>query len=80
MLSFNLLAGWTVMGKTLFDWLDFLTSRWMMPLGGILMVLLAGYALPQEISGRAYCRKQYKVNNGAPDGAFFLRYGWCALH
>lgn len=41
MLTFNLLAGWTVMGKTLFDWLDFLTSRWMMPLGGILVALLA---------------------------------------
>lgn len=49
MFSFNLLAGWTLMGRNLFDWLDFLTSRWMMPLGGILMVLLAGYALPSEV-------------------------------
>jgi NSS family neurotransmitter:Na+ symporter len=49
MLSFNLLAGWTPLGKTMFDWLDFLTSRWMMPLGGIFMVILAGYALRSEI-------------------------------
>ena len=49
MLSFNLLAGWTPLGKNFFDWLDYLTSRWMMPLGGILMVLLAGYALRDEI-------------------------------
>jgi NSS family neurotransmitter:Na+ symporter len=49
MLSFNLMAGWTPLGKNLFDWLDYLTSRWMMPLGGILMVLLAGYALRSEI-------------------------------
>jgi neurotransmitter:Na+ symporter, NSS family len=49
MLSFNLMAGWTPLGKSLFDWLDYLSSRWMMPLGGILMVLLAGYALRSEI-------------------------------
>ena len=49
MLSFNLLAGWTPLGKNFFDWLDYLTSRWMMPLGGIFMVLLAGYALRSEI-------------------------------
>src|SRR5690606_28125159 len=42
MLSFNLMAGWTPGGKNLFDWLDYLTSRWMMPLGGIGMVILAG--------------------------------------
>ena len=49
MLSFNLLAGWTPLGKNFFDWLDYLTSRWMMPLGGILMVILAGYCLRREI-------------------------------
>ncbi len=49
MLSFNLMAGWTPLGKNLFDWMDYLTSRWMMPLGGIFMVLLAGYALRGEI-------------------------------
>ena len=49
MLSFNLLSGWTPLGKNFFDWLDYLTSRWMMPLGGIFMVVLAGYALRGEI-------------------------------
>ncbi|VXC41717.1 Transporter [Pseudomonas sp. 8Z] len=49
MLSFNLLAGWTPLGKNFFDWLDYLTSRWMMPLGGIFMVVLAGYALRCDI-------------------------------
>jgi NSS family neurotransmitter:Na+ symporter len=49
MLSFNLLAGWAPLGKNFFDWLDYLTSRWMMPLGGIFMVVLAGYALRGEI-------------------------------
>src|SRR3546814_7763733 len=49
MLSFNLMSGWTPMGKNFFDWLDYLTSRWMMTLGGIFTVLLAGYALRSEI-------------------------------
>lgn len=49
MFSFNLLAGWTPLGKSFFDWLDYLTSRWMMPLGGIFMVVLAGYVLRCEI-------------------------------
>jgi len=49
MLSFNLMAGWTPLGKNFFDWLDYLTSRWMMPLGGIFLVCLAGYALRDEI-------------------------------
>jgi len=49
MLSFNLMAGWTPFGKNFFDWLDYLTSRWMMPLGGIFTVLLAGYALRSDL-------------------------------
>ena len=35
-------------GKNFFDWLDYLTSRWMMPLGGLGMVLLAGFVLKSE--------------------------------
>lgn len=49
MLSFNLGADWTVAGKNFFDWLDFLTSRFMMPLGGLGMVLLAGFVLKSQV-------------------------------
>ncbi|MTZ14279.1 sodium-dependent transporter [Pseudomonas sp. JL972] len=49
MLSFNLGAEWKLFGMTLFDGLDYITSRWMMPLGGICMVVLAGYCLRSEI-------------------------------
>lgn len=49
MLSFNLGAEWKLFGMTLFDGLDYITSRWMMPLGGIFMVVLAGYCLRSEI-------------------------------
>ncbi|MCL7939374.1 sodium-dependent transporter [Halomonas sp. ATCH28] len=48
MLSFNVGADWTLAGKHFFDWLDYLTSRWMMPLGGLGMVLLAGFVLKSE--------------------------------
>lgn len=49
MLSFNLGADWTFAGKTVFNWLDYLTSRWMMPLGGLGLCLMAGFLLRDEI-------------------------------
>ncbi|HSH57006.1 MAG TPA: sodium-dependent transporter [Halomonas sp.] len=49
MLSFNIGADWTLAGKHFFDWLDHLTSRWMMPLGGLGMALVAGFVLNSEI-------------------------------
>ncbi|WP_447957535.1 sodium-dependent transporter [Vreelandella sp. EE7] len=49
MLSFNLGADWTLAGKTFFDWLDYLTSRWMMPLGGLGTVLIAGFLLKNTV-------------------------------
>ncbi|WP_027967277.1 sodium-dependent transporter [Halomonas halocynthiae] len=48
MLSFNIGGDWTLAGKHFFDWLDYLTSRWMMPLGGLGMVLLAGFVLNEQ--------------------------------
>lgn len=45
MLSFNLGAEWTLADKNVFGWLDYLTSRLMMPLGGLGMVVLAGFVL-----------------------------------
>ncbi|MFG6667966.1 sodium-dependent transporter [Halomonas sp. HNIBRBA4712] len=49
MLSFNLGADWTLAGRTFFDWLDYLTSRWMMPLGGLGTVILAGFLLDKHV-------------------------------
>jgi len=48
MLSFNVGADWTIGGKNFFDWLDYLTSRFLMPLGGLGMVVLAGFVLKSE--------------------------------
>ncbi|QEA40342.1 sodium-dependent transporter [Pistricoccus aurantiacus] len=49
MLSFNIGADWTLASKNVFDWLDFLTSRFLMPLGGLGMTLMAGFVLRNEI-------------------------------
>ena len=48
MLSFNLGGDWTLAGKHFFDWLDYLTSRFMMPLGGLGTVILAGFVLNSD--------------------------------
>jgi len=46
-LSFNVWADFTLFGKTFFDSLDYLTTNWMMPLGGLGTVLFAGWVLKQ---------------------------------
>ncbi|MFC3286268.1 sodium-dependent transporter [Litchfieldella rifensis] len=63
MLSFNVGADWTLLGKHFFDWLDYLTSRWMMPLGGLGMALMAGFLLRNEVfkSELSLSRPQYAL-------------------
>jgi NSS family neurotransmitter:Na+ symporter len=48
MLSFNVGADWKLAGRHFFDWLDFLTSRFLMPLGGLGTAILAGFVLRRE--------------------------------
>lgn len=43
-LSFGPLADYTWAGRSLFDWLDFLTSNLMMPLFAIVICLLFGWS------------------------------------
>ncbi|CAG7636167.1 sodium-dependent transporter [Paenibacillus allorhizosphaerae] len=40
----GLLGGFTPGGKTIFDWVDFVTAYIMMPLGGLVVTLFTGYA------------------------------------
>ncbi|WP_346797487.1 sodium-dependent transporter [Halomonas sp. Bachu 37] len=75
MLSFNVGADWTLAGKHFFDWLDYLTSRWMMPLGGLGMALLAGFVLKNAImreefglSGPVYALWLFMVRYVSPLG------------
>ena len=48
-LSFNNLSTFTVFGMTIFDNLDYLTSKIMLPLGGLLMALFVGYVMNKAI-------------------------------
>ena len=47
-LSFNNLSEFTFFGMTIFDNLDYLTSKIMLPLGGLLMALFVGYVVKKS--------------------------------
>lgn len=79
MLSFNVAADWTLAGRHFFDWLDYLTSRWMMPLGGLGVALLAGFVLKSELmrdelglSPRWYALWLFAVRYLAPLGILVI--------
>jgi NSS family neurotransmitter:Na+ symporter len=60
LLSFNLWSDFKPLaGMTLFDMLDYLTSNIMLPLGGLLIALFAGYFMPGAIS-----REELNLNEG----------------
>lgn len=44
-LAFNLWSGFTPFGKNLFDLLDFVTANLMLPIGGLLIAIFAGWGL-----------------------------------
>lgn len=46
--SFNLLADFKLWGKTLFGLLDYLTSNIMLPLGGLLFAVFAGWIMTRD--------------------------------
>ncbi len=49
-LSFNLLSANKLAGKTFFDWMDYLTSNIMLPLGGMLIAIFAGWVMHKKSS------------------------------
>jgi len=48
LLSFNLLADWTWLGRTMFDWLALVSGRVILPLVGLLICVFMGRFLPAE--------------------------------
>ena len=48
-LSFNELSDFKIFGMTIFDNIDYITSKIMLPLGGLLMALFAGYIMKKAI-------------------------------
>ncbi len=47
-LSFSVLSGWTICGKTIFDSFDFLTANIMLPVGGIFTCLFVGWKIDRN--------------------------------
>ena len=48
-LSFNELSSFKIFGMTIFDNIDYLTSKIMLPFGGLLMALFAGFIMKRAI-------------------------------
>lgn len=48
LLSFNLWSGYTVMGRSFFELLDFVTANVLLPLGGLLVAVYAGRVLSRD--------------------------------
>ena len=42
-MSFNVGSGWTAYGRNFFEWMDYITSNVMLPVGGILIAIYAGW-------------------------------------
>jgi len=50
--SFNIWADVKPLGgdRTIFDWIDFVTASIMLPVGGVLLALFAGWKLPRDVA------------------------------
>ena len=48
-LSFGPWKDYTLAGKTIFDWFDFATAMFIMPIGGIFISLFAGWVLERKL-------------------------------
>ncbi|MCQ4346380.1 sodium-dependent transporter [Pseudomonas stutzeri] len=70
-LSFNAWSEVTLLGKTFFDALDYLTTNLMMPLGGLFTVLFAGWAL-----NRATAREALGLEREGPFTLWWLTLRW----
>jgi NSS family neurotransmitter:Na+ symporter len=56
--SFNIGKKWTLFDKTIFGLLDYLTANIMLPLGGLLIAIFAGWAMKQNSSREELAIKQ----------------------
>lgn len=63
-LSFNEWADVTLFGKTIFGNLDFLTTNIMLPLGGLLIAIFAGWVMKDSHARKELGMKNFKVYLG----------------
>ncbi len=78
-LSFNALSGFTFLNGTIFDNVDFLTSNVMLPLGGLIIAVFAGWIMcrnstADELGGAGNMYKLWRVLTRyvAPVGILFV--------
>ncbi|MDA1074946.1 MAG: sodium-dependent transporter, partial [Proteobacteria bacterium] len=50
-LSFNVLADFKILDRTIFEFVDHISQNIMLPLGGMLIALFAAYGLPKTVVG-----------------------------
>ena len=48
-MSFNIGSDWTLYGRNFFEWMDYLTSNVMLPIGGILIAIYAGWMVNRSV-------------------------------
>lgn len=63
-LSFNVWSDATLFGKTVFDSLDFLTTNVMLPLGGLLIAIFAGWVMKDPHVRKELNMKNFRVYLG----------------
>lgn len=64
-LSFGVLSGWTIFGMNIFDLFDSVSSKILLPIGGVLIALFVGWYLDRKL---VYMEV---TNNGTLSGRFF---------
>lgn len=73
-LSFGVLSDWTVLGMTIFDLFDFVSSKIMLPLGGVLLALFVGWYLNRELVRREVTNEGKVSNTSFRVLMFLLRW------
>lgn len=78
-LSFNALSGFTFLNGTIFDNVDFLTSNVMLPLGGLIIAVFAGWIMcrnssAEELGGVGWLYRFWRLltRYAAPVGILFV--------
>ncbi|PHS26544.1 MAG: sodium-dependent transporter [Methylophaga sp.] len=56
--SFNIGQTWLLFGKNMFQLLDYLTANLMLPLGGLLIAIFAGWVMPRSSSQQEFAMKR----------------------
>ena len=79
--SFNFMSDITLFGKNTFDFLDYITANIMLPLGGILIALFAGWVVKDkfaqeelELSGTLYSLWNFSMKFTAPIAVAIVLY------